>query len=153
MYHSAFASTLVPIVGASAAVRTAFAPFSRLSVVRSLTLDAASASTMIGELRAAHAAGGVRLLWRGNTLNVLKHALYTASSLFLYEAMLRRLRYHDCDAWMGVAGVKVVAGAMTGLLSTALSFPIDVMRTRVASSSRLSSQKGMASAGETVCKY
>jgi hypothetical protein len=51
MYHSVVATTLIPLVGASAMVRTLLAPFARLSLVRSLSTETIKPTTMLRDLQ------------------------------------------------------------------------------------------------------
>lgn len=76
---------------------------------------------------------GVAGFWRGNGINILRTAPYKAVNFFCFD-MYRK-------AFLRAVGpelrneAKVAAGALAGITATLCCFPLDVLRTRVLSTS------------------
>jgi len=127
---------------AGAVSRTATAPLDRLKVF--LQVHGKShfcsikhcLSHMLNE-------GGVRSLWRGNGINVLKIAPESALKFMAYEYAKRRLR-GDSDREVSIYE-RFAAGSFAGTFSQTVIYPMEVLKTRLALR-RTGQYKGMVDA-------
>ncbi|XP_076320844.1 mitochondrial adenyl nucleotide antiporter SLC25A24-B-like isoform X1 [Tachypleus tridentatus] len=113
---------------AGAVSRTSTAPLDRLKVFlqvrgREFTSVQACFMHMLQE-------GGVRSLWRGNGINVLKIAPESALKFMAYEQAKRLIR-GDSERELGVYE-RFLAGSMAGGISQTLIYPLEVLKTRLA---------------------
>ncbi|XP_053946800.1 calcium-binding mitochondrial carrier protein SCaMC-2-like [Anastrepha ludens] len=77
--------------------------------------------------------GGVRSMWRGNGVNVLKISSDSAIKFTIYEKLKHYIRT-ERDSRQGEMsiGERFVAGALAGTISQSAVYPFDVMKTRLA---------------------
>ncbi|XP_053086359.1 calcium-binding mitochondrial carrier protein SCaMC-2-B isoform X1 [Pangasianodon hypophthalmus] len=115
--------------GAGAVSRTCTAPLDRLKVLmqvhssRMNTVCIASGfSQMIRE-------GGVRSLWRGNGINVLKIAPESAIKFMAYEQIKRLIGSNQ--ETLGILE-RLVAGSLAGAIAQSSIYPMEVLKTRLA---------------------
>uniref|UniRef100_A0A6V7QWS0 Uncharacterized protein n=1 Tax=Ananas comosus var. bracteatus TaxID=296719 RepID=A0A6V7QWS0_ANACO len=83
----------------------------------------AEAITMIGKDE------GIRGYWKGNLPQVIRIIPYSAVQLFSYEVYKKLFRKKDGE--LSVLG-RLVAGACAGMTSTLVTYPLDVLRLRLA---------------------
>lgn len=74
--------------------------------------------------------GGVRSLWRGNGINVLKIAPETAIKFAAYEQVKRLIRQNESRQM--TIYERFVAGACAGGFSQTVIYPFEVLKTRLA---------------------
>lgn len=74
--------------------------------------------------------GGVRSLWRGNGINVMKIAPETAIKFAAYEQVKRLIRQNETRPM--TIGERFVAGACAGGFSQTVIYPFEVLKTRLA---------------------
>ena len=74
--------------------------------------------------------GGVRGLWRGNGMNVLKIAPESAVKFAAYDFFKRRIR-GDADRDL-LMSERFLAGSLAGGVSQTVIYPMEVMKTRLA---------------------
>lgn len=74
--------------------------------------------------------GGVRSMWRGNGINVMKIAPETAIKFAAYEHVKRLIRQNE-NRQMSIYE-RFVAGACAGGISQSAIYPFEVLKTRLA---------------------
>lgn len=74
--------------------------------------------------------GGVRGLWRGNGMNIVKIVPESALKFTTYEKV-KRLIKGDSEEDLSIYE-RICAGASAGALSQTVIYPLDVMKTRLA---------------------
>lgn len=74
--------------------------------------------------------GGVRSLWRGNGINVMKIAPESAIKFAAYEQVKRLIRQNE-NRQMSIYE-RFVAGACAGGISQTIIYPFEVLKTRLA---------------------
>lgn len=120
-------SSFVSSVGSAAVTRLIMAPLSRLSTLLSVnrlshTVDGLPAR-MFPALRALYRTYGLRSFWRGSFLAIAKHGS-ALGSVHVYQRWKERI---------GIPGYSgsVLSGLLAGWMSSSISYPIDVLKTRV----------------------
>ncbi|XP_055611106.1 calcium-binding mitochondrial carrier protein SCaMC-2 isoform X2 [Uranotaenia lowii] len=112
---------------AGAVSRTCTAPLDRLKVFLQVQ---ASKQRISDCLQYMLKEGGVRSLWRGNFINVLKIAPESAIKFAAYEHIKRFIRGND-KRQMTIYE-RFVAGACAGGVSQSAIYPLEVLKTRLA---------------------
>eukprot|EP00429_Kryptoperidinium_foliaceum_P013621 CAMPEP_0176048418 /NCGR_PEP_ID=MMETSP0120_2-20121206/24052_1 /TAXON_ID=160619 /ORGANISM="Kryptoperidinium foliaceum, Strain CCMP 1326" /LENGTH=725 /DNA_ID=CAMNT_0017381837 /DNA_START=115 /DNA_END=2292 /DNA_ORIENTATION=- len=79
---------------------------------------------------------GSRSLWRGHGATLLRVVPYSATSFAAFEPYKGVVRWYFPS--MGDVGVRFVAGAAAGATATAATYPLDVLRARMAVQGRTS---------------
>jgi len=74
--------------------------------------------------------GGIRSMWRGNGINVVKIAPESAIKFAAYEQMKRLIRGNE-NRSMSIQE-RFVAGAAAGGVSQTIIYPLEVLKTRLA---------------------
>ncbi|KAF3511525.1 hypothetical protein F2Q69_00000873 [Brassica cretica] len=90
-----------------------------------------SAKNPIGFIEAIMLIGreeGVKGYWKGNLPQVIRIVPYSAVQLFAYEAYKAIILFWGEDGQLSVLG----AGACAGMTSTLITYPLDVLRLRLA---------------------
>jgi len=116
---------------AGATSRTATAPLERLKVLNQVQhLDRVAAARYVGvlpALRKIYAEEGFWAYWKGNGTNVIRIIPSEAARLYTFEIFKK---------WLVKKGElspirNMVAGGLAGMASTLLTFPLDLVRTRL----------------------
>lgn len=105
------------------------APTERLKLLRQAEVASKTQlhGSMLGSLRIVVENEGVAGLWRGAWPTVLRNALANGTRFAIFGGALESLR----EAWpAGGSWHAPVAGALTGVMSTILTNPLDVVKTR-----------------------
>ncbi|KAH0888568.1 hypothetical protein HID58_050997 [Brassica napus] len=107
-----------------------------------------SAKNAIGFIEAIMIIGreeGVKGYWKGNLPQVIRIVPYSAVQLFAYEAYKAIILFWGEDGQLSVLG----AGACAGMTSTLITYPLDVLRLRLAvepgASCHMLREEGLAS--------
>ncbi|XP_034402238.1 calcium-binding mitochondrial carrier protein SCaMC-2-B isoform X3 [Cyclopterus lumpus] len=115
--------------GAGAVSRTCTAPLDRLKVLMQVHSSKSNSMRITGGFVQMIREGGVRSLWRGNGINVIKIAPESAIKFMAYEQMKRligsnqeTLRFTE----------RLVAGSLAGLTAQSSIYPMEVLKTRLA---------------------
>ncbi|XP_057367587.1 mitochondrial adenyl nucleotide antiporter SLC25A23-like [Daphnia carinata] len=114
---------------AGAVSRTATAPLDRLKVflqvhgLNKFGSLAACARHMLHE-------GGVRSLWRGNGINVMKIAPESAIKFMAYEKLKQYIKAGSPTRDLGMYE-RFVAGSIAGCISQTTIYPLEVLKTRL----------------------
>ncbi|CAN6443055.1 unnamed protein product [Victoria cruziana] len=120
---------------AGAAAKTVTAPLDRAKLLmQTHGLRAVEGSTKkgIGFLEALIMIGkeeGAKGYWKGNLPQVMRIIPYSAVQLFSYEAYKTFIKGQDKE--LSVAG-RLIAGACAGMTATFITYPLDVLRLRLA---------------------
>ncbi|KNC24396.1 hypothetical protein FF38_14180 [Lucilia cuprina] len=112
---------------AGAVSRTCTAPLDRIKVF----LQVQTHKTGISDsLRYMLKEGGLRSMWRGNGINVIKIAPESAIKFAAYEKIKRLIRGDDKRQM--TIGERFMAGAAAGGISQTAIYPMEVLKTRLA---------------------
>nr|XP_058919268.1 mitochondrial adenyl nucleotide antiporter SLC25A23 isoform X1 [Kogia breviceps] len=114
---------------AGAVSRTGTAPLDRLKVFMQVHASKTNQLNVLGGLRSMIQEGGLRSLWRGNGINVLKIAPESAIKFMAYEQIKRAI-------WGQQETLHVqerfVAGSLAGATAQTIIYPMEVLKTRLA---------------------
>ncbi|XP_022192471.1 calcium-binding mitochondrial carrier protein SCaMC-1-B isoform X1 [Nilaparvata lugens] len=113
---------------AGAVSRTCTAPLDRLKIY--LQVHGTCTSGIKSCLTHLIKEGGVRSLWRGNGLNVIKIAPESALKFMAYEKAKRMIRSSTREEL--TIAERFVAGSLAGGVSQTVIYPLEVMKTRMA---------------------
>ncbi|XP_010558378.1 PREDICTED: thylakoid ADP,ATP carrier protein, chloroplastic [Tarenaya hassleriana] len=120
---------------AGAAAKTVTAPLDRIKLlmqthgVRAGQQTAKKAIGFIEAISLIAKEEGVKGYWKGNMPQVIRIIPYSAVQLFAYETYKRLFRGKDGE--LSVIG-RLAAGACAGMTSTFITYPLDVLRLRLA---------------------
>ncbi|PIA32212.1 hypothetical protein AQUCO_04500066v1 [Aquilegia coerulea] len=120
---------------AGAAAKTFTAPLDRIKLLmqtHGLRAGQEGAKKAIGFTEAIALIGkegGLKGYWKGNLPQVIRIIPYSAVQLFAYEAYKKLLK--GADGELSVVG-RLAAGACAGMTSTLVTYPLDVLRLRLA---------------------
>lgn len=125
--------TAAAIAGASA--KTMTAPLDRIKLLmqtHGVRVAQEGTKKAIGFIEAITAIGqneGVKGYWKGNLPQVIRVIPYSAVQLFSYEMYKKLFKGEDVE--LSVRG-RLAAGACAGMTSTFITYPLDVLRLRLA---------------------
>nr|XP_056700248.1 mitochondrial adenyl nucleotide antiporter SLC25A24 [Euleptes europaea] len=113
---------------AGAVSRTGTAPLDRLKVMMQVH-GSKSKMNIAGGLQQMVKEGGVRSLWRGNGVNVVKIAPETAIKFWAYEQYKKMFLNED-----GKVGTveRFISGSLAGATAQTSIYPMEVLKTRLA---------------------
>ncbi|KAJ0699644.1 putative mitochondrial carrier protein [Helianthus annuus] len=118
-----------------AAAKTVTAPLDRIKLImqtHGLRVGQESAKKAIGFMQAFVSVGkqeGIKGYWKGNFAQVVRVLPYSAVQLFAYDTYKRLFRGTDSE--LSLIG-RLAAGACAGMTSTFVTYPLDVLRLRLA---------------------
>ncbi|KAG5834948.1 calcium-binding mitochondrial carrier protein SCaMC-2-B isoform X2 [Anguilla anguilla] len=115
--------------GAGAVSRTCTAPLDRLKVLMQVHASRSNSMSMAGGFANMIKEGGMRSLWRGNGMNVIKIAPESAIKFMAYE-QIKWLIGSDQEA-LGILE-RLVAGSLAGAIAQSSIYPMEVLKTRLA---------------------
>uniref|UniRef100_UPI00358E99CC mitochondrial adenyl nucleotide antiporter SLC25A24-B-like n=1 Tax=Myxine glutinosa TaxID=7769 RepID=UPI00358E99CC len=116
--------------GAGAVSRTCTAPLDRLKVIMQVTSSRSNHIGLIGGLRTMVREGGLKSLWRGNGVNVVKIAPETAIKFTSYE-QIKKLIGSESGKPLGIAE-RFMSGSLAGATAQTVIYPMEVVKTRLA---------------------
>ncbi|KAM6574256.1 hypothetical protein CsatA_022583 [Cannabis sativa] len=120
---------------AGAAAKTVTAPLDRIKILmqtHGVRVGQESAKKAIGFIEAITMIGkeeGLKGYWKGNLPQVIRVIPYSAVQLFAYETYKKLFRGKDGE--LSLIG-RLAAGACAGMTSTFMTYPLDVLRLRLA---------------------
>ncbi|KAE8704503.1 Thylakoid ADP,ATP carrier protein [Hibiscus syriacus] len=120
---------------AGAVAKTVTAPLDRIKLLmqtHGVRAGQESAKKSIGFIEAIVLIGkddGIRGYWKGNLPQVIRVVPYSAVQLFAYETYKKL--FEGKDGELSVLG-RLAAGACAGMTSTFITYPLDVLRLRLA---------------------
>ncbi|XP_037338219.2 calcium-binding mitochondrial carrier protein SCaMC-2-A [Pungitius pungitius] len=115
--------------GAGAVSRTFTAPLDRLKVMMQVYGTRANNMCLMTGMMHMIKEGGMRSLWRGNGVNVIKIAPESALKFMAYE-QIKQLIGSD-RASLNIAE-RFVAGSLAGVIAQSTIYPMEVLKTRLA---------------------
>ncbi|XP_036874057.1 mitochondrial adenyl nucleotide antiporter SLC25A23 isoform X2 [Manis javanica] len=119
---------LVAGAAAGAVSRTGTAPLDRLKVFMQVHASKTNRLNILGGLRSMIREGGMRALWRGNGINVLKIAPESAIKFMAYEQIKRAIRGQQETLHVQE---RFVAGSLAGATAQTIIYPMEVLKTRL----------------------
>ncbi|KAK5836755.1 Thylakoid ADP,ATP carrier, chloroplastic -like protein [Gossypium arboreum] len=120
---------------AGAVAKTVTAPLDRIKLLmqtHGVRAGQESAKKAIGFIEAIALIGkeeGIKGYWKGNLPQVIRIIPYSAVQLFAYETYKKLFKGKDGE--LSVVG-RLAAGACAGMTSTFITYPLDVLRLRLA---------------------
>ncbi|XP_061836433.1 calcium-binding mitochondrial carrier protein SCaMC-2-A [Nerophis lumbriciformis] len=115
--------------GAGAVSRTCTAPLDRIKVMMQVYGSRTNNMCIMSGMMQMIKEGGVRSLWRGNGVNVIKIAPESALKFMAYE-QIKRLIGGDKTSLSILE--RFVAGSMAGVIAQSSIYPMEVLKTRLA---------------------
>ncbi|XP_029920616.1 calcium-binding mitochondrial carrier protein SCaMC-2-B isoform X2 [Myripristis murdjan] len=115
--------------GAGAVSRTCTAPLDRLKVLMQVHASRSNSMRIAGGFVQMIREGGVRSLWRGNGINVIKIAPESAIKFMAYEQIKRLIGSNQ--ETLGIME-RFVAGSLAGAIAQSSIYPMEVLKTRLA---------------------
>jgi len=109
--------------------RTCTAPLDRLKVLLQVH-GGRKKTSFIDTFRYMYNEGGVKGLWRGNGINVIKIAPESAMKFMAYDEMKKYIKGND-NRDLEIYE-RLMAGSFAGALSQTVIYPLEVMKTRLA---------------------
>ncbi|XP_025162837.1 calcium-binding mitochondrial carrier protein SCaMC-2 isoform X2 [Harpegnathos saltator] len=109
--------------------RTCTAPLDRIKVY--LQVHGTRHCNIMSCFRYMVREGGLRSLWRGNGINVLKIAPESAIKFMAYEQLKRIIKGNNDKRELGL-GERFCAGSCAGGISQSAVYPLEVLKTRLA---------------------
>ncbi|XP_072500278.1 mitochondrial adenyl nucleotide antiporter SLC25A24 [Notamacropus eugenii] len=134
---------------AGAVSRTSTAPLDRLKVMMQVHGSKSNKMNLVGGFKQMVKEGGVRSLWRGNGVNVIKIAPETAVKFWAYEQYKKWLT--DEGAQLGTFE-RFIAGSMAGTTAQTFIYPMEVIKTRLAVG-KTGQYSGMFNCAKKILKY
>ncbi|XP_041369153.1 calcium-binding mitochondrial carrier protein SCaMC-2-like isoform X1 [Gigantopelta aegis] len=117
--------------GAAGAVsRTATAPLDRLKILFQVHSTSRKNLTIVSGFRNMLREGGVKSLWRGNFINVIKIAPESALKFMAYEqikGLIRQGEDREVKVWE-----RLISGSAAGAIAQTTIYPMEVLKTRLA---------------------
>ncbi|XP_020934775.1 calcium-binding mitochondrial carrier protein SCaMC-3 isoform X2 [Sus scrofa] len=110
---------------AGAVSRTGTAPLDRLKVFMQVHASKTNRLNILGGLRSMIQEGGVRSLWRGNGINVLKIAPESAIKFMAYEQIKRAIRGQQETLHVQE---RFVAGSLAGATAQTIIYPMETLK-------------------------
>ncbi|CAH2272841.1 calcium-binding mitochondrial carrier S -3 [Pelobates cultripes] len=114
---------------AGAVSRTGTAPLDRLKVLMQVHGSQTQGRSMWKGLMEMIKEGGIRSLWRGNGINVLKIAPESGIKFMAYEQIKKLIRgQHETLR----VRERFIAGSLAGAIAQTVIYPMEVLKTRLA---------------------
>uniref|UniRef100_A0AAQ5X2V2 EF-hand domain-containing protein n=1 Tax=Amphiprion ocellaris TaxID=80972 RepID=A0AAQ5X2V2_AMPOC len=115
--------------GAGAVSRTCTAPLDRLKVMMQVYGSRTNNMCIMTGMMQMIKEGGMRSLWRGNGINVIKIAPESALKFMAYE-QIKRLIGSDKETLSILE--RFIAGSLAGVIAQSTIYPMEVLKTRLA---------------------
>lgn len=116
---------------AGAVSRTCTAPLDRLKVLLQVHGSKKNNLGIRSGFRTMLNEGGVKSLWRGNGINIIKIAPESALKFMAYEQIKRIIKFQNGGKDIGILE-RFAAGSMAGAIAQSTIYPMEVLKTRLA---------------------
>ncbi|XP_011050870.1 PREDICTED: mitochondrial coenzyme A transporter SLC25A42 isoform X2 [Acromyrmex echinatior] len=123
-------TSLVSGAIAGALAKTTIAPLDRTKINFQISKQPYSARAAIGFLTTAMRTEGLLSLWRGNSATMVRIVPYSAVQFTAHEQWKRILNINGMEREKPWASF--LAGALAGVTSQTMTYPLDLMRARMA---------------------
>ncbi|XP_047332202.1 mitochondrial substrate carrier family protein B-like [Impatiens glandulifera] len=147
---------------AGAFSKTCTAPLSRLTIlfqVQGMHSDATALRNVSMWREALRIVNeeGFRAFWRGNMVTIVHRLPYSSVNFYSYEhyktflKSLLAVESHQRNVGTDV-GVHFIAGGLAGMTSASTTYPLDLVRTRLAAQRNTMYYKGISHSLHTICR-
>ncbi|KAJ7547481.1 hypothetical protein O6H91_08G088000 [Diphasiastrum complanatum] len=138
---------------AGAVSKTCTAPLARLTIlfqIQGMHADAASSrqASILREASRIMREEGIRAFWKGNGVTVIHRLPYSAVSFFSYEKykmiFTDMFNVRSSQESIGVGmGMRLLAGGAAGITAATITYPLDLVRTRLAAQTNVKYYNGI----------
>ncbi|CDW52178.1 calcium binding mitochondrial carrier protein [Trichuris trichiura] len=111
--------------------RTCTAPLDRVKVFLQVHASVRNNVRFFSGLRMLVLEGGLKGMWRGNGVNVLKIAPESAIKFMVYEQAKKLLKRNSKDNELTMFE-RILSGSLAGSIAQTLIYPLEVLKTRLA---------------------
>ncbi|KAG6478539.1 mitochondrial substrate carrier family protein B-like [Zingiber officinale] len=147
---------------AGAVSKTCTAPLARLTIlfqVQGMHSDAAALgkASIWKEASRIVSEEGFRAFWKGNLVTIAHRLPYSSINFYAYERykgllkMIPGLDKHRDYVATDIC-VRLFAGGLAGITAASLTYPLDLVRTRLAAQTRTMYYRGISHALYTICR-
>ncbi|BAT84522.1 hypothetical protein VIGAN_04192400 [Vigna angularis var. angularis] len=146
---------------AGAFAKTCTAPLARLTIlfqVQGMHFDMAALSkpSIWGEASRIVNEEGFRAFWKGNLVTIAHRLPYSAVNFYAYERYKNLLHIFLGENHRGNTSadlfVHFVSGGLSGITSATATYPLDLVRTRLAAQRSSIYYRGISHAFNTICR-
>ncbi|KAK1651262.1 hypothetical protein QYE76_069067 [Lolium multiflorum] len=146
---------------AGAVSKTCTAPLARLTIlfqVQGMHSDVATMrnTTIWREASRIVYEEGPRAFWKGNLVTIAHRLPYSSISFYAYEKYkywLQMLPGLDKNSGLGAdVGVRMVGGGLSGITAASMTYPLDLVRTRLAAQTNTAYYRGISHALFAICR-
>ncbi|WVZ06276.1 hypothetical protein V8G54_019622 [Vigna mungo] len=146
---------------AGAFAKTCTAPLARLTIlfqVQGMHFDMAALSkpSIWGEASRIVNEEGFRAFWKGNLVTIAHRLPYSAVNFYAYERYKNLLHIYLGENHRGNTSadlfVHFVGGGLSGITSATATYPLDLVRTRLAAQRSSIYYRGISHAFNTICR-
>lgn len=110
--------------------RTCIAPIERIKILFQINTVQSSGTTKIGPyLMSVYKENGMFGFWKGNTPAIFRVAPYMATTFFAYEQYKCWIQQYET---INETTTNLLAGASAGITAVSVTYPLDVVRARLA---------------------
>ncbi|ESW12456.1 hypothetical protein PHAVU_008G114400 [Phaseolus vulgaris] len=141
--------------------KTCTAPLARLTIlfqVQGMHFDMATLSkpSIWGEASRIVNEEGFRAFWKGNLVTIAHRLPYSAVNFYAYERFKNLLHIFMGENHRGNTSadlfVHFVGGGLSGITSATVTYPLDLVRTRLAAQRSAIYYRGISHAFNTICR-
>ncbi|KAM1159598.1 hypothetical protein ACFX2I_032666 [Malus domestica] len=141
--------------------KTCTAPLARLTILFQVQgmhsdISALSKASIWHEASRIINEEGFKAFWRGNLVTIAHRLPYSAVSFYAYERYKTLLHSLGGENFRGNAStdmcVHFLAGGMAGLTAASATYPLDLVRTRLAAQRNAPYYRGIGHAFHTICR-
>ncbi|CAN6442878.1 unnamed protein product [Victoria cruziana] len=147
---------------AGAVSKTCTAPLARLTIlfqVQGMHSDVATLSkaSMWREASRIVYEEGFRAFWKGNLVTIVHRLPYSSISFYTYEKYKNLLQSipgleRQRQSVSADLLVRLVGGGLSGITAASMSYPLDLVRTRLAAQTNVMYYRGISHALYTICR-
>ncbi|KAG8096617.1 hypothetical protein GUJ93_ZPchr0013g35899 [Zizania palustris] len=146
---------------AGAVSKTCTAPLARLTIlfqVQGMHSDVATLrkTSMWREASRIVYEEGFRAFWKGNLVTIAHRLPYSSISFYAYERyknMLQSIPGLDKNGGFGAdVGVRLISGGLSGITAASMTYPLDLVRTRLAAQTNTAYYRGISHALYAICR-
>uniref|UniRef100_A0A0D3FGN6 Uncharacterized protein n=1 Tax=Oryza barthii TaxID=65489 RepID=A0A0D3FGN6_9ORYZ len=146
---------------AGAVSKTCTAPLARLTIlfqVQGMHSDVATMrkTSIWREASRIVYEEGFRAFWKGNLVTIAHRLPYSSISFYTYERyknLLQMIPGLDRNGGFGAdVGVRLIGGGLSGITAASMTYPLDLVRTRLAAQTNTAYYRGISHALYAICR-